>query len=410
MLYRTRSFCFSFVTVISLALALPSAAAHQVQKHQTEVSAPTDSTHALIASRLDALLTDTLLQRTQLGLMVYDLTAGRVVYTYNHRQTMRPASNQKVVTAIAALDVLGCDYKYTTGVYVTGSVEDGVLHGDICVKAAFDPLLDTDDVRQLARAFAQAGIKRVEGNLLCDKTMKDTDKYGLGWCWDDDNSVLDPALVNGCPGLAVALQKALRSEGVVLEGKVRNAALPAGARLVAVCEHGIDQILNPTMKRSDNLFAETLFYHVAAKCGKAYAGRKEAVSHIEKLIRKAGLSPERYRIADGSGLSLYNYLSPELLVSLLRYAYRHKSIYQHLLPSMPIAGVDGTLSKRMHDTSAANNVKAKTGTVTGVSTLSGYATAPNGHTLCFSIMNQGLGRSSEGRNFQDRVCVALTRP
>lgn len=59
---------------------------------------------------------------------------------------------------------------------------------------------------------------------------------------------------------------------------------------------------------------------------------------------------------------------------------------------------------------ACGNVCAKTGTVEGVSTLSGYCTAPDGHTYCFSIMNQGIRHTSTGRNFQDRVCQALTRP
>lgn len=221
---------------------------------------------------------------------------------------------------------------------------------------------------------------------------------------------LDPALVNRKPGLAEALMKALQTEGIRISGNVQTAPLPAKARLVAVCEHGIDQILGPTMKRSDNLFAETLFYHIGAKSGKAYAGKKEVVERVRELIRKLGFRPEHYRIADGSGLSPYNYLSPELLIAFLRYAYQIKSIYEHLLPSMPIAGVDGTLRKRMIGTPAAGNVRAKTGTLTGVITLSGYATAPDGHTLCFSIMNQGILRSSEARRFQDSVCVALTRP
>ena len=76
---------------------------------------------------------------------------------------------------------------------------------------------------------------------------------------------------------------------------------------------------------------------------------------------------------------------------------------------MPIAGVDGTLRTRMKGTTAAGNVQAKTGTVTGVSTLSGYCTASNGHRLAFSIMNNGLRNSAQGRAFQDRVCVAMTK-
>ena len=72
-----------------------------------------------------------------------------------------------------------------------------------------------------------------------------------------------------------------------------------------------------------------------------------------------------------------------------------------------MAAHDGTLRKRMKGTCAAGNVQAKTGTVEGVSTLSGYCTAGNGHRLCFSIMNQGIRHTSTGRNFQDRVCRVL---
>ena len=149
-----------------------------------------------------------------------------------------------------------------------------------------------------------------------------------------------------------------------------------------------------------------MFYQIAASSHRP--GRANDAARVERaLIERAGLNSSHYRIADGSGLSLYNYLSPELEVSILRYTFKHQAMYEHLLPSLPIAGEDGTLKKRMKDTSAAGNVKAKTGTVTGVSALAGYCTASNGHRLCFSIMNQGIEKSSDGRAFQDKVCMIL---
>ena len=84
--------------------------------------------------------------------------------------------------------------------------------------------------------------------------------------------------------------------------------------------------------------------------------------------------------------------------------------YTHLLPSLPIAGIDGTLSKRMRKTSAEGNVRAKTGTLTGVISLAGYCTAANGHQLCFSIINQGVLHANNARTFQDRICTALCNP
>jgi D-alanyl-D-alanine carboxypeptidase/D-alanyl-D-alanine-endopeptidase (penicillin-binding protein 4) len=124
-------------------------------------------------------------------------------------------------------------------------------------------------------------------------------------------------------------------------------------------------------------------------------------------VSRIGLNPGEYKFADGSGLSLYNYVTAELMVGLLRYAWQKQDIYTRLLASLPIAGVDGTLEKRMQNTVAQGNVRAKTGTLTGISSLAGYCTASNGHRLAFCIINQGIMRMADGRGFQDRVCRAL---
>lgn len=389
-----------------------SACAEAVSVVADSVEAPVaDSVTAVIRHRLDSLLENGIFERTQLGLYVYDLTADRSVYEHNIRQLMRPASNQKIVTAITALAQLGTDFEYSTEVLRTGNVEDSVLHGDLYVRGAFDPLLDKKDLQQLVRRIKAAGIYRIEGDLVFDCSMKDTLQWGWGWCWDDDMPVLSPLLYDQKPQLDRAMEAVLESDGICLGGQTRfGRASGRGLVLVAASTHTIDQILLPMMKESDNLFAESLFYHIGAQGGKPYAGQEQAAERIARLVRSVGLKPDHYQMADGSGVSLYNYLTPELLVRLLRYAYLHDDIYQHLLFSLPVAGEDGTLRKRMRGTAAKGNVKAKTGTVEGVSTLSGYATAPNGHTLCFSIMNQGIRYTSTGRNFQDWVCVALTEP
>ena len=96
-------------------------------------------------------------------------------------------------------------------------------------------------------------------------------------------------------------------------------------------------------------------------------------------------------------------------VSLLRYAHQHPSIYQALALSLPVAGIDGTLASRMKTGSARSNVRAKTGTVTGVSSLAGYCTASNGHKLCFAIINQGQSNNTNARNLQDRICQQLCK-
>ena len=161
------------------------------------------------------------------------------------------------------------------------------------------------------------------------------------------------------------------------------------------------------MKESDNLYAECMFYQVAASSGHQPARAIDAARLERALIERVGLDSQPYRIADGSGLSLYNYLSAELEVALLRYAYQRVDLYDRLLPSLPLAGVDGTLKKRMKGTAAEGNVQAKTGTLTGVISLAGYLTAASGHRLCFAILNQGTLKASEAREFQDKICRIL---
>ena len=170
----------------------------------------------------------------------------------------------------------------------------------------------------------------------------------------------------------------------------------------------LTDILERMMKKSDNLYAESMFYQLACDGSRHTTGSaRQGRQAVNRLISALDYKPKSYYVADGSGLSLYNYVSPELEVAFLRHAFKHDDIYLPLLSSMPVAGVDGTLGKRMRRGAAYRNVRAKTGTVTGVSALAGYCTAPNGHILCFSIINMGITDAEIGRNFQDKVCRVL---
>ncbi len=105
---------------------------------------------------------------------------------------------------------------------------------------------------------------------------------------------------------------------------------PANAFTICTRFHTMDQVLHKMMKDSDNLYAESMYYQIAASTGNRPASAKSARNVERQLIRKIGLDPSRYKLADGSGLSLYNYLSAELEVKLLRYAYKNDNIKEHL--------------------------------------------------------------------------------
>lgn len=363
-----------------------------------------------VAGRIDRLLGNELFNRSQVGLMVYDLTADSAIYCHNERQLLRPASTMKVVTAIAAIDRLGGSFQFKTTLSYTGAIEDGVLNGDVYLVGGFDPRFNSDDMGSFVDGIRRMGIDTIRGRIVADKSMKDADMLGEGWCWDDDNPVLSPLLISRRDVFVKRFVDRLRDEGVVVEADTVAGRQPGGAYEVGTRTHTIDQVLMPMMKESDNLCAEALFYQLGASTGAHPATARDARTVVRRLLEKVGLRPSDYRIADGSGLSLYNYVTAELEVMLLRYAYQNTNIYMHLLPSLPVAGEDGTLRRRMRGTFTSGNVKAKTGSVTAISSLAGYCTAANGHVLCFAIINQGIRRGSEGRAFQDRVCEALCRP
>lgn len=392
--------------------AAPQAASDSLVK-----PAPTDSTDLRttpgqdIASALFELVSDPLFERTQLGLYVYDLTDDRPLFSRGHQQRLRPASTMKLVTAITALDCLGTDYLFATTLYAdNNATQDSVLRGHLYVRAGFDPLFDKADLQSFVDSLTKQGVHSIRGDLVLDLHCKDRLPAGWGWCWDDDNPPLTPLLIDGRDRFAEEFTALLRQNGIDFTGQIREGSASKSAREICRRTHTMDQILLPMLKESNNLMAESMFYQIAAYKKATGAGRREAAAVEGSLLGRLGLAATDYQVADGSGLSLYNYLTPECLVALLRHAYRTPAIYRHLLPALPVAATDGTLRKRMHGTPAAGNVRAKTGTVEGVSTLAGYATTAEGHLLAFAIMNQGQARNATARHFQDRVCEALTRP
>lgn len=359
---------------------------------------------------LGELLKNKMFETSQVGVLIYDLTADSVLFAHNERQLMRPASTMKLITAITAIDRLGGDYQFKTELCYTGKVENGTLTGDVYCVGGFDPRFNSDDLNAFVESLKRMGVDTIRGHIFADKSMKGPELLGEGWCWDDDNPTLSPLLIGRKDVFLDRFMHELREGGIVVDAFGGAARRPSDAYCIVSRFHTIDQILMRMMKESDNLYAESMFYQIAASTGNRPASARSARSVTNQLIQKMGLSPSRYKIADGSGLSLYNYVTPELEVAMLRYAFRNGNIYLHLLPSLPIAGVDGTLKKRMTGPLTNGNVRAKTGTLTGIASLAGYCTAANGHKLCFAIINQGLMHGSNGRRFQDLVCAAMCRP
>lgn len=206
-----------------------------------------------------------------------------------------------------------------------------------------------------------------------------------------------------------AFLERLRAKGIVVPESYGFTELPAdGVEQMARWETPVQKVLNQLMKESDNLNAEAMLCRIASQAtGKKHVTAEDGIVEIMKLIRKLGHDPKDYKIADGCGLSNYNYLSPALLVDFLKYAYSQTDVFQKLYKSLPVAGIDGTLKNRMKNTSAFRNVHAKTGSFTAINALAGYLKMKNGHEVAFAIMNQNVLSAAKARAFQDKVCEVI---
>ncbi len=184
--------------------------------------------------------------------------------------------------------------------------------------------------------------------------------------------------------------------------------VPASAIEIASLAHPLDSVVAYLNKESDNLSGEALIKTLAAERYGPPGSTRAGATIIKEYLAGLGIDTLWLRIADGSGLSRHNLISPAILVRVLEdmYASPHFSSFNN---SLPLAGIDGTIRKRMRYTSAHGNVRAKTGTLSGVSSLSGYVLTLDGEWLAFSIMMMNYPTEARVyRRVQDEIAVFLS--
>lgn len=370
----------------------------------------------------DSLLNDKCLQSAEVGICVYDLTADSLLYTYQAEKLARPASNMKLVTCISALSLLGADYPLKTSLYYSGEREKKKIEGDLYVTGGFDPEFRVEDIPLLRQILQNEELERVHGDVYGDLSFKDTIPYGAGWCWDDASEDyqlrMSSLFLRGTSPLSKPESRFMELFCLALDDigfgysayKGCVTERPADAILLGSVQHSLQDVTKRALKNSNNLNAEAVFYQLAAwQRSGVGATAKDAIQAEQKLLLDLGIPLNQYRLADGCGLSPYNLVSPMMLVKLLRYAYQNLAIFPILYDQLPISGVDGTLKNRMKTGPAYQNIHAKTGTLSGISSLSGYAKAANGHMLAFSILCQNILDGKAVHAWQDLFCQTLCK-
>jgi D-alanyl-D-alanine carboxypeptidase/D-alanyl-D-alanine-endopeptidase (penicillin-binding protein 4) len=168
----------------------------------------------------------------------------------------------------------------------------------------------------------------------------------------------------------------------------------------------LSEIIKVVNKRSQNLYAEQLLITIAAEYGKS-ASAAVGVEIVNSTLSRMGVSKNEFSMRDGSGLSRFNLISPFTVSLLLRYMAKH-DYFPYFYDSLPIAGVDGTLKRRMTDSPAVGFVRAKTGYVGHVRNLSGYVESAGGEIFLFSILvNNYLHPTPSVNILQDRIGILL---
>lgn len=205
------------------------------------------------------------------------------------------------------------------------------------------------------------------------------------------------------------MKESIEQNGISFKGKVDTLKLPSDTKKIFSFERNIEPVITNTNKISDNLSAEMILRTLALYSSNKTPTAAKGIRLIDSLITLAGLNPKNYRLVDGSGLSNYNLLSAELLTEMLKYYYFKKTdLFPIFLSSFPISGIDGTLRNRMKESIVFKRVHGKTGSLSGVSNLSGYLESKNGHMIAFSILIQNfVGTSVQARSIQDKLCEII---
>ncbi|MBI4511225.1 MAG: D-alanyl-D-alanine carboxypeptidase/D-alanyl-D-alanine-endopeptidase [Deltaproteobacteria bacterium] len=209
-----------------------------------------------------------------------------------------------------------------------------------------------------------------------------------------------------------SLRAFLQARGIKVEQGVKTGLTPQGARLLAAhVSEPLSVLVRDLNKYSNNFMAETLLKVIGAESSGMPGSFASGITAIKGWLAQAGLGEGTYRFENGSGLYDSNQFTPRQLVALIRHAYRDFRYSSDFVAALALAGADGTIGHRMVGGAAERYVRAKTGTLDGVSCLAGLAGSATRSPLAFAVLvndlpNQGDAPRS-ARAFQDEVAAAL---
>ncbi len=356
---------------------------------------------------------------------------GRVVYSRGATEPLAPASTIKLLTATAALDIIGADTRLVTRLVSAKEPSAGVVDGDLTIVGSGDPLLVTagykqsledpdqvvEDFGAVADAVVAAGITEITGSIVGDDVALDRTRWNPSWpsryqiggvvaplsallVNDGQTGFSDhPEKANAerkpgdPPALAAAtLRTMLVARGVRVGGGSSSGVAPPDPHEVATYESlPIRDIVGEMLTDSDNTTAEILTRLIGREASGS-ASTSAGVQATRDALVARGIGLDGLVMVDGSGLDPTNRSTCRLLVEVLQQLPPGSPITEHLA----LAGRTGTLRKRLINTAAAGKVRAKTGTLSMVNALAGFAEPKAGSELTFTMIENGSDPRGSG--------------
>lgn len=341
------------------------------------------------------------------------------LYLHNGAAPLVPASNQKILTASAALDLLGPDETLKTTFAADSPITNGVVAGDLFMIGNGDPVLTTDayqarqqhgrfpetDLEAAADRLVSAGIRRITGAVVGDAGRYDAQRMLPDWKqrWQsggtvaplsallvNDGWLTDPVTGEGSGGpapdpaqhAAAVMARLLSDRGVVIGGAARSGVAPADPHAIAEVESPpISTLVEQLLSFSDNTTAELLLKELGVRSG-ATGSTADGVAAVVEWARDEGIAEDHWVMVDGSGLSSGNLLTCTMLAALLRRAGPDSVLAEGLA----VPGGAGTLEDRFTSGELSDRLRAKTGTLNEVSALSGWFTGAADAMLDFEFV------------------------
>ncbi|HWM18658.1 MAG TPA: D-alanyl-D-alanine carboxypeptidase/D-alanyl-D-alanine-endopeptidase [Ilumatobacteraceae bacterium] len=334
-----------------------------------------------------------------------------------------PASNQKLLVAAVALEVLGEDHRFRTELRGPQPV-DGVITGDVYLVGGGDPLLVTADyvdpsplpainttsIEPIADALQAAGVTQIVGDVIGDGSRYDDEFAVPSWGPDfvlgaeagpydalmiNDGRTFADSTIGFNPNQSAARQfiRVLQARNITVTGRSRNGTAPADgsvAVLAGVDSVPLSDVVDELLQTSDNNTAELLVKEI----GFAVRGEGTRVAGLQEIwntLAEWQVPLDGVALDDGSGLSRNDRLTCNAIVAILE----HLGVDSELTRSLPVAGESGTLAAELIGGPGEGSLAAKTGTLTGVRALSGFLPTDDS-VMTFSLVLNGAGVDEPG--------------